>query len=390
MASLHAYSDESGNTGLNLFDPQQPWFWTVTLIAPKDLDPPATAAVARWSQALAVPDLHGKDLGLQRLEAIAWPIHAFLAEHDCRFIITRMEKRHHASTKFVDTIIDSGINPAVPPHVYSNRLLRLGLAHAIVSHISPKSQEQWWAAFQSGDLDGFRQVVRRVHVNVTRKVTDPRTRELAADALEWAYQHPDEFPELKLKLDEYDSPNFVAFTVLLQGLHTVAGDSSVTGDHHVRIERFIHDEQNQFAQFMETAYKLTKKWEFSALPLAWMTDMAERDTFHCNIVFESRKSIPPLRLADLVLWLVRRYVERGDEFPPDCLRLVEWVSERAHYSELSRRQLSRSVVAGLVALAQIKVSPEGEERGRRIVAQLEEQRKCRLAGEPGPLPPVVP
>lgn len=59
--------------------------------------------------------------------------------HDCRFIITRLEKRHHARLKFVDTIIDSGINPAVPAHVYGNRLLRLGLAHAIVSNMSPRS-----------------------------------------------------------------------------------------------------------------------------------------------------------------------------------------------------------------------------------------------------------
>jgi len=32
----------------------------------------------------------------------------------------------------------------------------------------------------------------------------------------------------------------------------------------------IHDEQNQFARFMQTAYSLTTKWEFSSLPLAKM------------------------------------------------------------------------------------------------------------------------
>jgi integrase len=41
MPNLYAYADESGNTGMNLFDPNQPWFWTVTLVAPHDLDPPA-------------------------------------------------------------------------------------------------------------------------------------------------------------------------------------------------------------------------------------------------------------------------------------------------------------------------------------------------------------
>src|SRR5262249_39731384 len=99
MTNLFAYTDESGNTGMNLFDPAQPWFWTVTLVAPHDLDPPAQDGIARWSSALAVPEIHGNELGLRRLEEIAWPVQVFLVERDCHFIITRLEKRHHSRLK---------------------------------------------------------------------------------------------------------------------------------------------------------------------------------------------------------------------------------------------------------------------------------------------------
>lgn len=147
---------------------------------------------------------------------------------------------------------------------------------------------------------------------------DAWLRQLAGDALGWAFQHPEELPGLKIKRNEGDSPNFVAFTLLLQGLHSVAADAAVGRDHHhhVKIERVVHDEQNQFAPFMRMAYKVTTKWEFSKFPLAWATDMAERDTFHGDTEFESRKNVVSLRLADLVLWLVRRYVEAAMSFRP--------------------------------------------------------------------------
>jgi hypothetical protein len=145
---MYAYTDGSGNTGMNLFDDAQPWFWTVIPLAPRELDPTAAAAIARWSTALSVPDIHGNELGLKRMEQIAWPIHAFLVEHDCQFIFTRLEKRHHSRLKFVDRLIDSGINPTIPGYVYGNRLLRLGLAHAIASNFSPRNEEEWWEVFQ--------------------------------------------------------------------------------------------------------------------------------------------------------------------------------------------------------------------------------------------------
>jgi hypothetical protein len=42
--------------------------------------------------------------------------------------------------------------------------------------------------------------------------------------------------------------------------------------------------------------------------------------------------------------------------------------------------LAQSVLESLMALAKIEISPEDEERGRRIVAELEERRGRRLAG----------
>ena len=68
---LVAYTDESGNTGNNLFDPNQPWFWTGTLLAPSDFDHSAFGYMSRWRERLDVDELHGSEIGLHRLERIA-------------------------------------------------------------------------------------------------------------------------------------------------------------------------------------------------------------------------------------------------------------------------------------------------------------------------------
>jgi hypothetical protein len=60
----------------------------------------------------------------------------------------------------------------------------------------------------------------------------------------------------------------------------------------------------------------------------------------CEIEFESRKNIAPLRLADLALWLLRRRLERGDAVARDSAALLDWVSEHGRYYETSQRQLA--------------------------------------------------
>ena len=61
---LCAYTDESGNTGNNLFDKQQPFFWTGSLISEADLNL-SGAEVHKECLALAgVAELHGNELGL--------------------------------------------------------------------------------------------------------------------------------------------------------------------------------------------------------------------------------------------------------------------------------------------------------------------------------------
>jgi hypothetical protein len=68
LNGLFAYTDESGNTGQNLFDEAQPYFWTGTLITNADVDITGQAAHKKWISRLGVPELHGNELGIARIK----------------------------------------------------------------------------------------------------------------------------------------------------------------------------------------------------------------------------------------------------------------------------------------------------------------------------------
>ena len=200
---LHCYTDESGNTGNNLFDAQQPYFWTATLVGRHTLSPAAGVAVDAFRGHLGVKELHGADIGMAGVNQIADGLRAFLVEEDCRLIFTRINKRFHARLKLADTVLDSGTNHAVSNIHYGVRGLRLPLAHAIVECMTHQDEEDFWLAYQREDVELFRTVLRRIRATMDEVLVYQRTQELLFDAIDWAIQYPD---GMLVAGRHYDSP----------------------------------------------------------------------------------------------------------------------------------------------------------------------------------------
>lgn len=236
---LVAYTDEAGNTGNHLFDSNQPFFWTGTLIARSNFDQTAEFYVNKWCQRLCVPELHGNELGLQQIERIAHGLEVFIRQHKVRFIFTRLEKEILCVTKFVDTFFDSGINRAVPPLHYSVRVFRLHIAHIAAELMNLEDRMEFWEAYSQGNCEKFCNGLKRFGQKVGTHIRDARTRQVLTEAVDWAQQHPENL--LGATTTELDSPNTVAVGLLIQALHEEFGE---LGE---RVTRFIHDESNQFA-----------------------------------------------------------------------------------------------------------------------------------------------
>jgi hypothetical protein len=367
---VYAYTDESGNTGNYIFDNAQPYFWTGTLLSRIDLDTVGMNNVMMLTKTLGVDELHGNVLGLNRLEKVTKSLKKFITKHDCRFVFTRVEKRHISSTKLVDTLIDSGINKAVSPYHYGTKFHRQYFAHVIVELLNEDDQEAFWSVYEKGDVKVFCRILGNLHWSVKTKVKDPRTEELLLDAITWGLDHPDIL--LEATRSDLDAPNMVAFTLLLGRIHDIFQGTNF------RIVRFIHDEQSQFAKSINQAYELLKKIAFSSGPLSWMPDSREVNTYKCPIDITSSCSSVGLQIIDIILWLTKRFIENPWCGYKNCRKLVRFVLDRSELSLFSRAQLAQDVSHGMKIVNNLPLSFEDEERGRRIMKKIEDARKTRM------------
>src|SRR6185437_6351215 len=121
---IFAYVDETGNTGKNIFDANQPDFITAALVNKGDFDAQWGAQIRTIAAQVGSNAIHANELGLGRLETIAEQLFDVLAASDAHFFVSRVEKRYLLATKMFDTFFDSGENAAVAWHNYNVRPLK--------------------------------------------------------------------------------------------------------------------------------------------------------------------------------------------------------------------------------------------------------------------------
>ena len=159
---IAAYSDESGNSGNNLFDSGQPYFWTGTLVCDADVDQEGASLHAKCLKLAGQSELHGNQLGLSGIEKIAPLMQELFFKLKPHFLFTRIEKDHLAGTKFFDVLMDSGINYAVSNLHYGYRTLRLSLAVQFIQMLDDSDRREFWEVYRTGDADGFRIILGRL------------------------------------------------------------------------------------------------------------------------------------------------------------------------------------------------------------------------------------
>lgn len=328
---IRAYTDESGNTGLNLFDSDQPEFWTGTVLTNRDLDQVASSLVERWAAELGVDELHASDIGLSGIESFAKELTRVIKRFNLSFIFTRIEKRFHATIKYVDTVLDSGNNEAVNPLHYAAKPLRRLLAFCLVETIGPKEQMDFWAAYRTLDTNLFVDVTERIlgHVHEKGWIAD-EPKSVLVEALEWAKSNPSRV--LDVRRGPKDSPNFVALTLVVADVH----DHIPKG---ARVVEFIHDEQNQFAKSMEEGYETLKIFTPSRDPMAFIVDGVDLKKYACKLAFRVSQASAGVAIADVTLWLTKRWITQGWSDFPHCLNLQREIMRRGVIDEFTRGRL---------------------------------------------------
>jgi len=265
---MFAFVDETGNTGANLLDENQPDFFTAALITKTDFDLTYDGNVSRIAKRVGGSPLHAKDRGFKKIETIARDLRQVFKKADARFFISRVEKRYLLATKIFDTFFDSGENAAVAWHLYNIRPLRIMLAFKVASIVSEDIAERFWKmllerneAKAKAALPGICQSL----IDRVGELPDQRSQDIVRDGLSWARDNPE---TIHLHLDSRQArnghmPNMVAFANLLDGLE---GYSKRWGR---KVRRITHDQQSEFDKTLaRDVFQCVRR----ANPARWRSD----------------------------------------------------------------------------------------------------------------------
>ena len=247
--------DETGNTGGNLFDPEQPWFITIGLMTKANSDV-LERNLFSARNANGKIEFRANEVGFERIEQIAPRLLIVAKKRDAWFFISRVEKLYLATTKIVDTVFDSYENKAVPWHVYNLRHLKLILLFKLAHYVLDEDMVKlfWDSLMHKNSKTASELFVEACKAILARvdNLPDKRSREIAREAFTWAIENYDRITvHSATKLARYGHmPNLVAFANLIDGIDR---QSRAWGKSVKIIE---HDRQTQFEKSLAFMHEL--------------------------------------------------------------------------------------------------------------------------------------
>jgi len=304
---MYAYVDETGNTGSNIFDPEQPVFMTAALITKTNFDIVHKKDIKRISRTIGEDVLHANVVGIERIEQIAGDLLNLFKRCDARFFVSRIEKRYLAATKFVDTLFDSFENKAVPWHVYNMRPMRLLLVFKVASILTEDTAKKFWSSIlekrESRAYEIYLESLQELKEYIA-ELPDQRSRQLITDAIDWATENPESiYIHTNSKAARLGHlPNLAAFPNLLDGIEQ---RSKLWKRKVIEI---VHDRQSQFEGTLRDWHDLFR----NAAPDVITWTMGEKYTLRrvegSDFRISSAQESAGIQAVDTVLWLFKRVI----------------------------------------------------------------------------------
>lgn len=338
---MYCYVDESGNTGLELFDKNQPTLYYGVLTARANLDVIAEPMLKELRQNLGIKRIHANELGVARLTTIAKKLIVFSKKNDLRFSMLLVEKPDHAIISFFDQVFDSGMNKAVSwTHYFTpfRYILLFKVAHLFDEALA---KDAWKARRETNTARCAQMLVKLCNELLKRveRVPDARSRELVSDALRWAASHPH---EISYGVSNYDaalqiSPNLVGFQQVMQ---TIAMQSAKIKR---RVNKITVDRQSEFNGAQGEIADIYTKMRTMKNDPGLGPGMPKFD-------WSQMPEVPPtftpgdesagLELVDVTLWITKRLYE-GKSLSNELEALFQIQGKRGVTDEVSLRGIDR-------------------------------------------------
>lgn len=385
---LYAYVDEAGNTGHNLFDVAQPDFYTAALITKGDFDLAFTGSMRAIADKLGAQSLHGKELGIARLESVAEDILRVLCAAKAIFFVSRVEKRYLLGTKVFDMIFDSGENAAVAWHDYNFRFLKIPLAFKVSYCLDEDTARMFWQCIlepvEAKAYSMLPEICARLLANLNR-LPDERSRQILGDGLEWARTHPE---SLQIHIDRKSArqghfPNMVAFANLLQGLE----------DHSQRVKRPVaritHDEQNEFQKTLTAWHNMYSHMPPDEITWAGETYSMQR-VVGSTFEVKADDACAGLQMTDIVLWLYHSF-RKGKYLPRGCESILDYVFKNGWENDFSFEGVEKMLLENYPEIfGNSPMAPSDMEKAKELLDKFEEERQRSMAQyEKDRIPPFM-
>lgn len=368
---MYFYVDESGNTGLNLFDSTQPDLLYGMLSSKVNLDVLAEPYMRVLRRRLGVERLHAKELGIGAISSIAPALLEIVNKYDVRFSLYKLVKIDYAVIQFFDQVFDQGLNPAVGWTTYWTPM-RYVMLLKLASLFDDELARLAWAARTEKQGSKSESQLREVCTTLLGRVDalpDRRSRELMTDALNWAIANTSEIEynanrkDMQLAI----SPNLIGFQFVLFGV--VSRLKSAKS----KLQCLCVDQQQQFngaqSELAEFYAKATGQ-VFSLGPGLPELDLRGMPTQAPS--FTSSGSSAGLELVDLILWMFKRIKDCAKD--PSISELMRKLMRRGQYDELSLEKIEQRWEPFFRSLQEQPFTAEQMEQAQALMALQEERR----------------
>lgn len=372
---MFAYVDESGNTGPNLFDPNQPIYMTGAMMVREDFDQQHGQRIARIAASIGAEELHGNELGVGGILKIADAIADVLRSVSAEFYFCRVVKLHFGAGKFFDTFFDSGENVAVPWLSYNVRPLRLMLMLKVAWLLDEDLMRLFWTSLLELDKAkcraGLDQCLRILRPRID-ELPDARSREVLGEATDWALINPEVIrAHCASRQATYGHlPNMAAFPLLLSGIDQQSKDWATS------VHTITHDEQKQFGPSLAKWHKMLA----NAAPDPVYMPLGEKHVMlrvpDSKFAIQSSNTSAGLQTLDVCLWCFKRMLD-GFHFHRGCDHLMYRLLSRGTIDDIS---FATAEAAVLHFVEETQEPTEDQLEEARSFLELQEQcRRERMA-----------
>lgn len=305
---MYFYVDESGHSGPNLFDKQQPRLYYGTLSSPFDVDLIAGPTIRQIRSKLRVHRIHANELGNDGLMLIADDLERLSFDLQLRVRLSTVLKPDHAIITFFDQVFDQGVNPANSYAGYWTPLRYLLLFTLAELFDEKLAARAWDARLQTNSSKAEAEVTSICNTLALRTdgILDPRMRELIADTLRWAAVNPN-----KLGYNATNNtsrlaamPNMIGFQSVLMAIASQLNHSNQ------QARRIVIDRQSQFNTSQKSLHEYYQA--ISKAPVLKETGLPEMDLAglpDIPLEFSGGDNCIGLELVDIYLWIARRVFE---------------------------------------------------------------------------------